>query len=52
LLWAVLAAAVIVALALGRAAAARLGGALVGDAYGAIITVVEALVLAAASAVG
>jgi cobalamin synthase len=50
LLLAVLAAAVLVALILGRIAAARLGGALVGDAYGAIVTLVEAAALAAASA--
>jgi len=51
MLLAVLAVAVIVALIFGRIAAARLGGALVGDAYGAIVTLVEALTLAAASAV-
>jgi adenosylcobinamide-GDP ribazoletransferase len=50
LLLAVLAAAVLAALVLGRLAAARLGGALVGDAYGAIVTLVEAGALAAASA--
>jgi serine/threonine protein kinase len=43
--------AAIAALVLGRLAAARLGGALVGDAYGAIVTAVEAAALAVASAV-
>jgi adenosylcobinamide-GDP ribazoletransferase len=50
MLLAVLAGAVLAALIFGRAAAARLGGALVGDAYGAIVTVVEAGALAAARA--
>jgi adenosylcobinamide-GDP ribazoletransferase len=44
---AVLAGAVAAGLLVGRVAAARLGGALVGDAYGAIVTVVETLILAA-----
>lgn len=51
-LLAVLAGAVVAALLLGRAAAARLGGALVGDVYGAIVTLVEALALAVAAALG
>ncbi len=49
LLLAVLPGAVVAALVLGRAAAARLGGALVGDVYGAIVTFVEALALAVAA---
>ena len=39
-----------VALGLGRAAAGRLGGALVGDAYGAIVTVVEVGMVGAVAA--
>ena len=50
LLGIVLAGAIALALLLGRAAAARLGGALVGDAYGAIVTIVEAGILAVAAA--
>lgn len=46
----VLAGALVAALLLGRAAAARLGGALVGDAYGAIVTAVEAAILCVAAA--
>jgi adenosylcobinamide-GDP ribazoletransferase len=42
-------AAAALALGLGRLAAARLGGALVGDVYGAIVTVLEVGLLAAAS---
>jgi adenosylcobinamide-GDP ribazoletransferase len=42
--------AIAAALALGRAAAGRLGGALVGDAYGAIVVLVEAGTIGAAAA--
>jgi adenosylcobinamide-GDP ribazoletransferase len=50
-LFAAAGAACAAALGLGRLAAGRLGGALVGDVYGAIVTVLEAGLLAVAAAV-